>query len=305
MARRGRGRRGRDLGPTGILLVDKPEGPTSFDVVAKLRRALGTRTIGHAGTLDPLASGLLVVLVGAYTRLSQHLTAADKAYQARIVFGARTSTDDREGEVIERGDPSALDEARVREALASMEGEQDQVPPAFAAISVGGERLYAKARRGEAVEAPMRRVVLHELELLGWQPPAATVRVVCSKGTYVRAIARDLGARLGVPAHLGALRRTASGGYRLEEAQPLDALLDEGRAEAALLRGPEAIRGLPLVPVDEVGAARLEQGQALRLETEDALPSEGVAVAHLGRALVAIVRLQGGQAQPRRDLGRA
>lgn len=294
-----------DSGAAGILLVDKPEGPTSFDVVAKLRSALGTRAIGHAGTLDPLASGLLVVLVGPYTRLSQHLTAADKAYEALITFGSRTTTDDREGDVVEEGDPSGIDDDVLRRALASMLGEQDQVPPAYAAISVEGERLYARARRGEQVEAPPRRITIHELTLERFSPPSAVVRVVCSKGTYVRAIARDLGSRLGVPAHLGGLRRTISGDYRVEDALGLAELLEEGRAQEALLRGPAAIRGVPLVEISEEDARALEQGRGIpRPPSVGGAPDGSVLVAHAGDALVAIVQARGGELRPSRGLGR-
>jgi tRNA pseudouridine55 synthase len=294
-----RRRSGADSGATGLLLVDKPEGPTSFDVIAKLRGALGTRAIGHAGTLDPLATGLLVVLAGPYTRLSQHLTGADKVYEATVAFGARTSTDDREGEVLEEGDPSGLTEGAVREALLAMSGPQRQVPPAYSAISVGGERLYAKARRGEEVEAPPRDVVLHELVLLSWQPPQARIFVRCSKGTYVRAIARDLGARLGVPAHLGALRRTASGAFRIEDAQPLAALLEGGVATAALREGPAVIGDLPLAPVTAEAAAALLQGKRV---AGGAGLAGGVAVAHLGERLVGLVLVDDGTLAPQRAL---
>jgi tRNA pseudouridine55 synthase len=286
-----------------VLLVDKPEGPTSFDVIAKLRRALGTRAIGHAGTLDPLATGLLVVLVGRYTRLSQMLTGADKSYEAEVCFGTRTSTDDREGEVLEEGDPSGITEERVRAALAEMEGPIQQVPPAYSAISVGGERLYAKARRGEAVEVPPRDVVLHRLELVGFEAPKARVFVRCSKGTYIRALARDLGDALGVPAHLSALRRTASGSFDIEQAATLDALTaEEGSALAALRGGPEALPGVSFVEVDAAGKAALGHGQTAAAE---GLGAEGeVALAVHEGDLVAIVRAEAGRARVVRGLPR-
>lgn len=289
-----------DGSPTGVLLVDKPEGPTSFDVVAKLRRALKTRAIGHCGTLDPLATGLLVVVVGNFTRLSNLLTADDKEYVATIAFGARTSTDDREGEVVETGDASRVDGAALRATLPSMEGAQMQVPPAYSAISVGGERLYEKARRGEDVVAAARPVVVHALELLDFgargldgagQGPVARVRVACGKGFYVRSFARDLGARLGVPAHLAALRRTASGAYHVDDAAPLSRLVDEeGLARARLLVGPAAIRGVPLVGIDPNAAAALRHGRRPPAPAAFA----GTGVAHVGDDVVAIVEVREG-----------
>jgi tRNA pseudouridine55 synthase len=281
------------------LLVDKPRGPTSFDVVARVRAALDTRQVGHAGTLDPAATGLLVVLVGKYTRLSQYLTRADKAYEAVIQFGTRTNTDDAEGEVVEEGDPSALQVAEVVAALRTLDGPQEQTPPAFAAISVGGERLYAKARRGETVEVPPRSIVVHELSLRSFGDARAAVSVRCSKGTYVRAIARDLGAAVGVPAHLAELRRTSSGGYHVDDALPLDELTPEAAA-AALKSGPAALRGVRLVEIDVDAAASLRHGRTV--PTRAALADDDVAVAHLGDELVGIVRVAAGQLKPVRAL---
>ncbi len=312
-------RAGRDDAPQGLLLVDKPEGPTSFDVVAKLRRALQTREIGHAGTLDPLATGLLVVLVGTYTRLSAILTADDKEYTGTIRFGTRTTTDDREGGVVESGDASGLDEATVRAALRAMTGPLSQVPPIYSAIHVGGERLYDKARRGEDVAPPAPRdVVVRAADLLSWSspiddgqprtPPAdtlssatagqaprmfadAVVRVWSSKGFYVRAYARDVGAHVGVPSHLAALRRTRSGAYSVEDAAPLSALLEDGVARARLTTGPAAIRGVPLVAIDDAAAKELRHGRRV----PGAFGLEGkVGVAHTGGALVALVEERDG-----------
>lgn len=284
-----------------MLLVDKPDGPTSFQVVGKVRHALNVRQVGHAGTLDPAATGLLVVLVGPYTRLSQYLTRADKVYEAEVFFGTRTNTDDREGDVVEEGDASALTADQVRAAVRAMEGPQEQVPPAFAAISVGGERLYAKARRGEDVVAPPRNIVVHEMEMVSFESPRARIVVRCSKGTYVRALARDLGAAVGVPAHLSALRRTASGGYHVDDAISLDDLDDEEAAKRALRTGPSALRGVPLVEVDDDSAEHLGHGRPVG--TRAALADEAIAVAHKGEQLVGIVRWEGGQLHPVRALG--
>ena len=267
------------MNPEGVLLVDKPLGPTSHDVVGQVRRALKTRRVGHAGTLDPAASGLMVVLVGRYTKLSSYLTSDDKGYLATVTFGTRTTTDDAEGEVVAEGDPSDLDEDKVRNALAQMVGEVDQVPPVFSAISIGGERLYKKARRGETVDVPPRRVTIKRLQLFSWQSASAEVEVECSKGTYVRAIARDLGETLGVPAHLSALRRTKSGGYSVDEAVTIESL-----SEASLRTGPDAVRGMPQVDIDEDIARRLTFGQAVA-----ELKVEGPSLAIHDGALHAIV----------------
>lgn len=295
---RGRKKRAQDSGAEGVLLVDKPEGPTSHDVIAQLRRALGTRTLGHAGTLDPMATGLLVVVAGRYTRLSQYLTGADKRYLAEICFGFRTTTDDRLGEPLEEGDPSSLDEGRVREALERFRGPQRQVPPAFSAIQVGGERLYDKARRGEVVDVPPREVTIHELELLSWEPWRARVSVHCSKGTYIRSLARDLGTALGVPAHLSSLRRTQSGAFTLEQARPLSTLLEESVALTSLMTGPSSLPGMAMVEVSLEDAGELLEGRAVRCSTAAA----EAAIAHVEKRLVAIVRSNGRELRPARAL---
>ena len=286
--------------PDGLLVVDKPEGPTSFDVVARARRALGTRSIGHTGTLDPLASGVLVLLVGSWTRLANLLTSDEKRYRATVRLGASTRTDDREGEVLERGDATRVDEATLRAALARMQGPQRQVPPAFSAIHVEGERAYAKARRGEAVALEARDIVLHEVGLLEWRPPDAVVDVRCSKGTYIRALARDLGQALGAPAHLGALRRTAAGPWTLDDAVPLSLLVDDPAAAIAALRaGARALRGVSLLPVSEDEARALRQGK--RVAT--AAPAQQGAVAHVGETPVAIVDVEDGAMRVVRGFG--
>lgn len=248
-------------GLNGILLVDKPAGMTSHDVVDACRRALGVRRIGHAGTLDPPATGLLVLGVGRATRLLRFLEAYDKEYRAEVVFGAETTTEDATGEVTAESDASGLDRAAVERALAGFVGEIDQVPPMVSAVKVGGERLYRKARRGEEVERAPRRVSVHEIALESFEPSArarATVRVRCSKGTYVRSLARDVGRALGAGAHVGALRRLAIGPFRVEEAvQPAAA------TSAAIRSMDDAVAGYPRRDVDPVTARALAQGKPL------------------------------------------
>lgn len=292
--------------PAGILLVDKPEGPSSFQVISKLRRILKTRAIGHAGTLDPLATGLLVILVGNYTRLSQHLTAADKRYEARVTFGLSTSTDDREGEPIARASASGVREDSLRTQLAAMVGPQEQIPPAYSAISVNGERLYAKARRGEKVEVPRRSVVIHELLWKGFSSPHLDIDVACSKGTYIRSIARDLGERVGVPAHLGALRRTRSGAYDLQDSVSLAALESADDPLSFLRVGPAAVSGIPVVSVSQSQVTALEHGQTIAYEPafESIGEDDGVAVATNGDALIAILQRRGERIRSLRALGR-
>lgn len=292
--------------PAGILLVDKPEGPTSFQVISQLRRIFRTRAIGHAGTLDPLATGLLVILIGNYTRLSKYLTAADKRYEARVTFGVRTSTDDREGEPVEVASAEGLDADLLRQELRTMVGPQEQKPPAYSAISVNGERLYAKARRGETVDVPTRQVVIHELSWKDFALPHLDLDVSCSKGTYIRAIARDLGERVGVPAHLGGLRRTRSGAYDLQKSVTLAELENAEEPSAHLLTGPRAILGLPTVPVSDAEARALEHGQTILYDSRHQAIGEdaGVAVAALDNSLVAIVQRSGERIRSLRAMGR-
>lgn len=258
---------------SGVLVVDKPAGPTSFDVVRRVRRALGADKAGHAGTLDPAATGVLVVCVGEAVKLQRFLSDGDKAYEATVAFGAATETEDAEGAVIARGDPSTIDEATLRAALAATVGELEQVPPMFSAVRVGGRRLHEAARAGEVVERAPRRVRIHELGLRSLEPAGAgglrlaRIAVRCSKGTYVRTLAADLGRALGVPAHLAALRRTMASGFELAEAIPLEEAERLGSGgerealEARLLPLAAALRLLPAVTLDGRGAWDLVHGR--------------------------------------------
>ena len=201
--------------------VYKPRGPTSHDVVARLRRAeRGVRRIGHAGTLDPLAEGVLVVATGKATRLIEYLVDADKLYGAGVHLGVETDTYDAEGRVLAERPVEHLTREAVAGALEPFRGEIEQRPPPFSAVSVGGERLYARARRGEMVQAPLRRVSVTRLDLLDWQPPVAHLEVECSKGTYIRSLAHDLGRALGCGAHLSALVRLRAGRLPLPGRRP-------------------------------------------------------------------------------------
>jgi len=208
---------------SGILNIDKPAGMTSHDVVAQVRRISGQRQVGHAGTLDPLATGVLLVCLGQATRVAEYLMASDKVYRAEIRLGVSTDTHDAEGEVIATAEVDVAEE-EVREALASFVGSIQQMPPMYSALKHRGTPLYELARQGISVEREPRLVEIHSIELLTWTPPLLTVRVRCSPGTYIRALARDLGQKLGCGAHLQGLTRLASGHFTLEEAVSLDEL---------------------------------------------------------------------------------
>jgi len=231
----------------GVLVVAKPAGPTSHDVVALVRRLASTRRIGHGGTLDPFASGVLPLFLGGATRLVEYHFGDDKAYRATVCFGSSSTTDDLDGELTPAAGSAPTREA-TEAALAAFLGTQLQQPPAFSAIQVGGRRAYAMARAGETVQLTPRQVEIAGLDLLEWdgtdpERPIAILEVRCSAGTYVRALARDLGAALGSGAYLGALVRTASGPFTLDGARTLDEIRD-----AAAAAGPEGVRRLLLPP---------------------------------------------------------
>lgn len=258
-------------GPTGLLVVDKPAGITSHGVVARARRVFRTRKIGHAGTLDPMATGVLILGVGRATRLLGHLALHDKAYTATIQLGATTVTDDAEGEVVTTSDASAITLDAVEEAMRAYVGDIDQVPSAVSAIKVDGVRSYARVRDGQEVELPARRVNVSRFELLEARPVGefldCDVEVECSSGTYVRALARDLGADLGVGGHLTALRRTRIGGYRIEDAVQLgDPAAGEVVAPPLMSMADAARLSFPVVSLDEGQAADVRFGRPLPIE---------------------------------------
>lgn len=231
--------------PPGLLLVDKPGGMTSHDVVARARRALSVRKVGHAGTLDPMATGLLVLGVGTATRLLGYVGGHDKTYEATIRLGQATITDDREGEVLTSASTAGLDDDAVRAALAAQTGPLQQVPSSVSAVKVAGIRSYDRVRAGEAVELAPRSVTVHRIEVHRIARPEADlldveVTVECTAGTYIRAIARDAGAALGVGGHLTALRRTVSGPFSTAQAAPV-----EEAAAALVADGGTGFLGLP------------------------------------------------------------
>lgn len=264
-----------------VILLNKPEGPTSHDMVDALRAALGTRRVGHTGTLDPMATGLLVMLTGRATRLAELFSGHDKLYRGRVSFGASTDTDDREGKVLESTDDFKLNAYNVNLALAELAERKEQRAPAYSAVKVGGVPLYKQARRGVEVKPPMRRVNIHKLELVELGDGWADLEISCSAGTYVRALARDLGELLGIPAHLSALERLAAGPFRLENAVDL-AEIQAGPAATQGISVDQALKHLPVARIEEKYLPRLLHGNQPGegdLVLPNPLPDEGAWVA--------------------------
>ena len=277
------------------MLVDKPAGMTSHDVVQRVRRVLGIRSAGHTGTLDPFATGLLVVLVGRATRLARFVEAQFKTYLATARLGIRTDTDDLTGAVVGVPGPgTGCSEAQVREALAGFAGEQQQRPPSYSAKHVDGERSYRLARRGVIVAPTPVTVTVQRIELVACAGPELIFRATVSPGTYLRAIARDLGDRLGVGAHLRALRREAIGPLRVEDAVPLDRL-----GPSDLLPAHAVLRHLPAWELDEPDRRAVSHGRPV---AADPAPAGDVALLH-GGELVAVARGEAGWLRPSVVLG--
>ncbi len=291
----------------GVLVCDKPAGMTSHDVVARVRRLAGQRRVGHGGTLDPPATGVLVIGVGRATRLLPFLPMEPKRYLATIAFGAETDTLDAAGAIVAAAPVDGVDRAALSSALARFTGPQEQVPPMVSAVKQGGERLYVKARRGETVERAPRLITVHALELHDFKPgppPCATLAVTCSGGTYVRVLAADLGRALGSLAHLVSLRRTAVGAFTEAEAHPLDELearvrATDGALEAAVIDPAAAMRSISVRSLTEGEAAALATGQSLEAT---GLGEPVAAVGPDGR-LVAVIQDGAGRARPKVVLG--
>ena len=281
-----------------VLPVDKAPGPTSHDVVAIARRALRERRIGHTGTLDPFASGLLLLCVGPATRLAEYLTGLDKTYEAVLRLGCRTDTLDLRGEVLEEHDGwRDLDPSAIEAAFATQTGTLDQVPPQYSAKKVDGVRMYERARRGESVELEPTRVTVHELTVVEVAPPLVRFRVRCSSGTYIRSIARDVGDALGVGAHLTSLRRTAVGEVSVEGALSPDDLDDADAVRDAAIGPLEAVAHMPRVTVDDGQVERLRHGQRVELSET---PEPGLVAIAGSEGLVAIGEARGTELRPRK-----
>ena len=248
----------------GVLVIDKPAGPTSFDVVRQVRGLLKVKKVGHTGTLDPMATGVLPLCLGEATKVAGFITEGDKAYEAVVRLGAETDTQDAEGKVVAEAPVPTLTAALLEEALARFRGSFEQVPPMYSAVKVGGKRLYELARAGEEVERASRQVTVYELVLRDFNATQLRLSVRCSKGFFVRTLAYDVGRALGCGAHLEALRRTVSGPFTLAHALPLADLTVLSREPAALSRRllpvSEALVDLPVVRVSAADAARVSHG---------------------------------------------
>jgi tRNA pseudouridine55 synthase len=282
----------------GILLFDKPEGFSSNQALQIVRRLYGAAKAGHTGSLDPLATGLLPICFGEATKIAGLLLGSRKAYVTEAKLGETTKTDDAEGAIVETREVPALDDAAIEAALVSLTGRITQIPPAYSAIKQGGEPLYRRARRGEAVEAPVREVDVHAFRLVGRTSTALTLEVECGSGTYVRSLVRDLGERLGCGAHVASLRRVWVEPFLAPAMTPLETLRSLAEAggtsalDALLIPLEEGLVGHPRVAVDEAAAARLRHGQPAIVP--GAPPGRLVALDPAGKA-VALVESAGGE----------
>lgn len=286
----------------GVLNIDKPAEMTSHDVVNVVRRLTGIRRTGHTGTLDPLATGVLVLCIGRATRLSEYLLGQDKRYEAAVRLGQETNTYDAEGEIVAEK-PVTVDREAIETALTHFRGSISQVPPMFSAVKKGGRPLYELARKGVEVERPSREITIYRLDLVDWTPPHLHLDVTCSSGTYIRSLAHDLGQLLGCGGHITALRRTAVGHFSVEEAVLLDELTAENWTEE-LLPADTAAAHLPAVEFSNEEAAALQQGQRVAREMDvSQFPSDLPARAYNDEGLfIGIVAAGSNYWQPRKIL---
>lgn len=283
----------------GFLNIDKPTGMTSHDVVALLRRELRLRKLGHAGTLDPLANGVLVLCVGQATRLSEYVMHTGKRYRAQLLAGVSTDSYDAEGAIIAEQDASSLTREQVECALPQFRGDVEQLPPMYSAVKQGGRKLYELARAGQTVQRKPRSVCISELALVDWSPPHFTLELACSAGTYVRSLAHDLGATLGTGAHLTALTRTVSGVFLVEDAVSPDQVLDTPDWQELLVPPATAMPHLPSLGVDAAMRTHLLQGRPVSCRATDPEVALAQAQGQEG-VLLAIVERDGGSWRPRK-----
>jgi tRNA pseudouridine55 synthase len=285
---------------SGVLVVDKPVGLTSHDVVQIIRRGTGIRRAGHTGTLDPRASGVLVVLIGPAVRLSEFVSAEDKRYQATIRLGSSTDTYDAEGVSKEPEVEVNVTKEQFTELLQEFVGEIEQVPPPYSAVKVQGQHAYDRARRGEEVELAPRIIHVHSLDLLEWASPEVVVDVHCSSGTYIRSLANDIGAKLGTGAHLVGLRRTRSGRFTLRDAVSLRRLreaFETGTWAQFLIPAAEALADWPAVELDAEMLEKVRNGH--RIPAQEGSQGMARAVSEQGD-LVAVIEVAGNEWQPRK-----
>lgn len=253
---------------TGVLNLDKPAGLTSHQVVAEVRRLAGQRRVGHAGTLDPMATGVLVVCLGKATRLVEYLSILPKVYRAVINFGITTDTGDAEGTVVAERDASNLSLEAIEALLPRFTGWIEQIPPMYSALKHEGQPLYRLARQGLVVQRAPRSVLIEDMEILSWAPPSLTLQLRCSPGTYVRSLAHDLGEAAGTGAHLSALRRLAVGHFRIENSVSLEDLAEDGVGHH-LIAPANALAHMPQITVSDEMAALILHGQDIRIDIEE------------------------------------
>lgn len=275
----------------GILFLDKPPGITSHDVVNRVRRALGTRRVGHAGSLDPMATGLLVVAVGPATRFLQYLSLEPKFYACEATFGVETTTQDADGEIVARRPVPDDLPARVADALPRLHGLVEQIPPMYSAVKRDGKPLYAYARKGETVEVEPRSVFVERFATISWQDERAQFEIECSGGTYIRTLVHDLGAMIGCGAHVSSLRRTGAGAFRVDSAGGLDDLVPSG-----LVPLREALRPLPMVELTDSEVKFVRDGQSV--PNPQANSARLVGLVEPSGECFSVARLQEGRLHP-------
>ncbi|WP_191556413.1 tRNA pseudouridine(55) synthase TruB [Metabacillus idriensis] len=258
----------------GVLLINKPAGMTSHDCVAKMRRIARTKKVGHTGTLDPDVTGVLPVCLGRATKIVEYLTAASKTYEAEVTLGFSTTTEDSSGEVVEKKKvESVITKEDVLEALKSLTGEIDQVPPMYSAVKIGGKKLYEYARAGQTIERPSRKIMIHEMTLLSdivsnEDTVSFRFKVQCSKGTYVRTLAVMIGEKLGFPAHMSHLIRTASGPFLIDQChtfEDIEEMAEEGRLQDELIPISTALNHLPKLSINDTLAKKVKNGAVLEV----------------------------------------
>lgn len=281
------------MGAQGLILIDKPPGVTSFRALGSIKRALNTRKVGHSGTLDPFATGLMVVLAGGYTRLADHITGLEKRYEATVRFGEETDTLDCDGSVTVRCDPP--DFARLSESLAAFVGRIEQQPPAYSAVKIDGRRAHELARSGVQVKCRTRSVEVYELTLLDYVQPLARIAVHCSKGTYIRSLARDIARTVGSCAHLQELRRTSVGPFRVDDAVSPDRF-DPQRDLMTADQFIDRVPGVSRVTVDAAAARRIAHGGTVGAsDIMGTTPASGLCALFDGQGqLLALADFEGG-----------
>ncbi len=290
-------------GADGVLLVDKPFGLTSHDVVAAVRRAMGTKRVGHAGTLDPFATGLLVLGTGRVTRLLEYLVGLDKVYHAVIRMGVETDTLDPDGTVTTTDERwRTISDRTIAAAATSLVGVQMQTPPVYSAIKVKGVPAHRRVRRGERVRLPARQVTVHALDILALSPPRVRIRVRCSSGTYVRSLARDIGAHLGTACHLAELRRTRVGHLTVAQAASLESVIGGSAGLSAWVDPRSALAHLPAVRLTAAQIDRFLVGQSVPVDAPDC---SRVGFLGLEGTLVGVGSVAEGVARPRKVLAGA